>query len=144
MGFKGGKYTWWNGQSGDECIFKRLDRCLGNQALRDKYPELEVSHLIRTGSDHAPLLISYSGESEAVRISFKFLNFWAKHGSFVDIVKEYWKADFMANPFHLFHYKLKKVKSTLIQWSKDTYGNIFQEIETSEDAVKVHEIQFEL
>lgn len=34
LGFSGSKFTWWNGQNGDDCIFKRLDRCLGNQPLQ--------------------------------------------------------------------------------------------------------------
>ncbi|XP_075080475.1 uncharacterized protein LOC107786790 [Nicotiana tabacum] len=28
LGFKGSIYTWWNGRSEEDCIFKRLDRCL--------------------------------------------------------------------------------------------------------------------
>ncbi|XP_060212093.1 uncharacterized protein LOC132639671 [Lycium barbarum] len=66
LGFKGSTYTWWNGQSREYCIFKRLDRCLGNQDLQDKYPGIEINHLIRTGSDHAPILISYSRNVEPV------------------------------------------------------------------------------
>ncbi|XP_059289518.1 uncharacterized protein LOC132043050 [Lycium ferocissimum] len=92
LSFKGNRYTWWNGQSGDDRIFKRLDRCLGNFRLQQMFPEIEVYHLIKTSSDHAPLLI----------------------------------------------------KAALVQWSNDTFGNIFQEIETLEDVIKVHEIQFEL
>ncbi|XP_059285183.1 uncharacterized protein LOC132038547 [Lycium ferocissimum] len=144
LGFNGSKFTWWNWQSNKDCIFKRLDRCLGNQMLQNRYPSLEISHLIRTGSDHAPMLITYSGQVETIKKSFKFLNFWAKHDTFLTVVKENWKAKFMANPFTLFHHKLKKVKVALNQWSKTTYGNIFQEIETLEDVVKVHEIQFKL
>jgi len=30
IGFKGNIFTWWNGRAEDDCIFKRLDRCLGN------------------------------------------------------------------------------------------------------------------
>ncbi|XP_060216502.1 uncharacterized protein LOC132643991 [Lycium barbarum] len=82
LGFKGGKYTWWNGQSGNDYIFKRLDRLFRNQALQNKYAGLE--------------------------------------------------ADFMVNPFNLFHHKLKKVKNALANWSKITFGNIFLEIETLE------------
>ncbi|XP_059312520.1 uncharacterized protein LOC132063809 [Lycium ferocissimum] len=66
------------------------------------------------------------GETEVVKKPFKFLNLWAKHDTFVNTVKEHWKADFMANPFNLFHYKMKK------------------EIETLEDVIKLREIQFDL
>lgn len=54
-----------------------------------------------------------------------------------------WKEEFEGNPFSLFHYKLKKVKRALAQWSKETFGNIFQEIATLEDTIKVLETQFE-
>lgn len=30
LGFKGSIYTWWNGRTDDDNIFKRLDRCLAN------------------------------------------------------------------------------------------------------------------
>ncbi|XP_059311009.1 uncharacterized protein LOC132062452 [Lycium ferocissimum] len=53
-------------------------------------------------------------------------------------------AEFMANPLNLFHHKLKNVKTALATWSKVTFGNIFQEIETLKEMIKVHEIQFEL
>ncbi|XP_060170522.1 uncharacterized protein LOC132601460 [Lycium barbarum] len=50
----------------------------------------------------------------------------------------------MANPFILFHHKLKKVKVALVQWSFHTSGNIFLEIKTLEGVIKVHEVQFEI
>lgn len=56
LGFKGSIYTWWNGRSDTTCIFKRLDRCLGNQALQISFPNLEVEHLIIQGSDHYRLI----------------------------------------------------------------------------------------
>ncbi|XP_060211840.1 uncharacterized protein LOC132639410 [Lycium barbarum] len=40
--------------------------------------------------------------------------------------------------------KYEGLPVTMNEWSRDTYGNIFQEIETLKDVVKVHEIQFEL
>ncbi|KAG5576250.1 hypothetical protein H5410_056384 [Solanum commersonii] len=47
LGFKRSMYTWWNGRSDAGCIFKRLDRYLGNQALQDLFPNLELEHLIK-------------------------------------------------------------------------------------------------
>ncbi|XP_059290702.1 uncharacterized protein LOC132044231 [Lycium ferocissimum] len=105
---------------------------------------IEVNHLIRNGSDHAPLLISYSGSTIPIKKPFKFLNFWVKNETFLDLVRTHYTTNFLANPFTPFHFKLKKVKDALVQWSKDTFGNIFQDIETLEEVIKVHEIQFEL
>jgi len=61
----------------------------------------------------------------------------------MEVVKNNWKADFEGDPFILFHHKLKRVKKALTQWSKETFGNIFQEIVTLEEIIKVKETQFE-
>nr|XP_009759375.1 PREDICTED: uncharacterized protein LOC104211932 [Nicotiana sylvestris] len=70
LGYKGSPFTWWNGRPNEECIFKRL-----------------VEHLIRTGSDHAPLLMSCGKEAKKFVKPLKFLNFWAKHETFLDVSK---------------------------------------------------------
>lgn len=43
-----------------------------------------------------------------------------------------------------FHAKLKKVKRALMQWSKKTYGNLFERVATLEDVIGVRESQFEI
>lgn len=55
LGFKDNVYTCWNGRLDGACIFKRLDRYLASQQFQDLLPALEVDHLIKHGSDHAPL-----------------------------------------------------------------------------------------
>ncbi|KAG5631659.1 hypothetical protein H5410_003376 [Solanum commersonii] len=74
QGFKGSKYMWWNGRMDANCIFKRLDRILGN-GIQNIFPILEVEHLVRSGSDHTPLLITFNTSNENVVRPFKFLNF---------------------------------------------------------------------
>ncbi|XP_060183220.1 uncharacterized protein LOC132613188 [Lycium barbarum] len=113
MGFTGSRFTWWNGRTQEGCIFKRLDRILCNQDFLNVKPNSQVHHLIRKGSDHAPLHLN-------------------------------WHADFEGNPFFTYHHKLKKLKKALSQWSKDTCGDIFQQISTLEDTIKIKELQFEL
>ncbi|XP_060190703.1 uncharacterized protein LOC132619963 [Lycium barbarum] len=70
--FKGSPFTWWNGRAGDDCIFQRLDRMFINAPLQDWFNSLEVEHLARTGSDHAPLLCTYGeidqNQEEIVKI----------------------------------------------------------------------------
>ncbi|XP_019241932.1 PREDICTED: uncharacterized protein LOC109221967, partial [Nicotiana attenuata] len=143
LGFKGSIYTWWNGRSEEDCIFKRLDRCLGNMEFQQTFPGLQVTHLSKTGSDHSPMLLKYDIESPPIKKSFRFLNFWTKHHTFKEVVKENWSADFSASPFTLFNFKLKKLKKALSTWSRATYGDIFQKIASLEEVVLVHERQFE-
>ncbi|XP_060182106.1 uncharacterized protein LOC132611743 [Lycium barbarum] len=133
LGFKGSMYTWWNGRSDEHCIFKRLDRCLANQKLQDLYPNIEVEHLIKQGSDHSPMLLTYKVDSRVIKKSFRFLNFWIKHPTFKDVVKDNWTGYHGYDPFFIFHSKLKKLSKVLSKWSRDAFGDIFRQIDTLEE-----------
>nr|XP_016491096.1 PREDICTED: uncharacterized protein LOC107810782 [Nicotiana tabacum] len=87
LGFKGSIYTWWNGRAEENCIFKRLDRCLANLEFQNLWPGIEVEHLTKIRSDHSPLLIKLSPEVAPIKKSFRFLNFWLKHESFHEVVR---------------------------------------------------------
>ncbi|XP_019244275.1 PREDICTED: uncharacterized protein LOC109224143 [Nicotiana attenuata] len=113
MGFKGCIYTWWNGRAKEDCIFKRLDRVFTNMEMQQIWPGLDITHLPKIGSDHYPLLITYSTNAVQIKKSFRFLSFWTKHDTFKAVVKENWQADFQANLFAMFNYKLKKLKKAL-------------------------------
>lgn len=43
----------------------------------------------------------------------------------------------------MFYHKLKKTSKALTQWSKERFDNIFREISSLEEAIKVLEVQFE-
>ncbi|XP_070022653.1 uncharacterized protein [Nicotiana sylvestris] len=143
LGFKGSVYTWWNGRGEDDCIFKRLNRCLGNLELQQKWPNIEVTHLSKTGSDHSPMILKFDPDVAPIKKAFKFLNFWCKHITFKEVVIQNWTADFLGDPFYMFNHKLKKLKKALSIWSRATYGDIFQNITSLEEVVIVHEAQFE-
>ncbi|XP_060177978.1 uncharacterized protein LOC132607915 [Lycium barbarum] len=143
MGFKGSMYTWWNGRLDDQCIFKRLDRCLDNQELQDMYPNFEVEHLIKQGSDHSPLMITCSEDRRIIKKIFRLLNFWVEHPTFVEMVRSNWSGYHGSNPFYIFHSKLKNLSKVLSKWSRDTYGDIFRQIDTLVEVVKIHELEFE-
>lgn len=63
---------------------------------------------------------------------FKFQNFWTKHETFKDVVRQNWVADFMGYPFFMFKQKLKKVKVAISKWSKKTCGDIFKKLANME------------
>lgn len=50
----------------------------------------------------------------------------------------------MGSPFQVVQEKLKKVRTGLTTWSRDTFGHIFQKIATLEDVIKVNKAQFEI
>lgn len=74
--FKGSPFTWWNGRAEAECIFKRLDRLLIIQQFFDFPGKAELEHLARTGSDHAPLLLTCGGLEKQDNRPFGFLKIW--------------------------------------------------------------------
>ncbi|KAH0761375.1 hypothetical protein KY290_017448 [Solanum tuberosum] len=112
--FTRSKYTWWNGRIEEDCIFKRLDRVFGNTEFIQHFLVSEVQHLIREGSDHAPLQLRRSGK------------------------------EIRGSPFYIVNEKMKALKKALTKWSKETHGNIFLKMSTMEDIVKVKEVQFEI
>lgn len=89
------------------------------------------------------MLLKFNPDAAPIKKTFKFLNFWCKHSTFKDVVLQYWKADFVGDPFFVFNHKLKKLKKALSIWSRATYDDIFQRIATLEEVVLVHEAQFE-
>ncbi|XP_075111897.1 uncharacterized protein LOC142182015 [Nicotiana tabacum] len=91
LGFKGSIFTWWNGRAEEDCIIKRLDRCLGNMELQQLWLGLEINHLSKIGSDQNPMHLTYNPST----------------------VKEHWQEDFHASPFILFNHKMKKLKKDL-------------------------------
>ncbi|XP_060190777.1 uncharacterized protein LOC132620077 [Lycium barbarum] len=112
LGFTGSMFTWWNGRSDEACIFKRLDRCLGNQALQNCFPNLEVEHLIKQGSDHSPLLVG------------RALSKWSRD-TYGDIFKQIatleevmqvHEQEFEQNPTRLNRERLQRVQANLIRF----------------------------
>lgn len=86
--FTGSRFTWWNERIQEDCIFKRLDRVFGNYELFQAMPNCEVNHLIRKGSDHAPLHVIEITVQVHVKKSFRFLNLWTTHKDFHGIVQQ--------------------------------------------------------
>jgi len=55
----GAEFTWQNGRSGRRFTKMRLDRCICNQSWLDMCSSLSVSTLLRSCSDHHPLLFDF-------------------------------------------------------------------------------------
>ncbi|XP_075101658.1 uncharacterized protein LOC142177094 [Nicotiana tabacum] len=143
QGYKGSPFTWWNGRSNDECISKRLYRIFVNLLFQNMLLTIEVEHLIRTGSDHAPLLMTCGVQTTNFVKPFRFLNFWTKHATFMDVVRQNWEADFIGDQFLMFKQNIKRVKAALSKWNRETFGDIFKQLAILEDIVRVKEMLFE-
>ncbi|XP_060182302.1 uncharacterized protein LOC132611967 [Lycium barbarum] len=87
------------------------------QQITNWFGHLEVEHLSRTSSDHAPMLLSCNDQTQHFVRPFKFLKFWTEHEDYKE--------------------KMKQVQKTLSTWSKQSFGDIFQQLSIREDIVKV-------
>ncbi|KAG5632276.1 hypothetical protein H5410_003993 [Solanum commersonii] len=92
---------------------------------------LKGSSSDQTRIDHAPLHMTCDSVEGPTLKLFWFLNFWSRHKYFKKIVEDNWS-------------KLKKIKKASSTWSRTVYGDIFQQIATIEDVIKVKEAQMEI
>ncbi|XP_019240159.1 PREDICTED: uncharacterized protein LOC109220151 [Nicotiana attenuata] len=126
---------------GDFNVILHEDEKIGG--LPNMLPTIEVEHLIRTRSDHAPLLMACGEQTTNFVKPFRFLNFWNKHTTFMDGVRQNWEANFIGDPFLMCKQKLKRVKAALSKWKRETFGDIFKQLAILEDIVRVKEMLFE-
>lgn len=113
LGFPGPIYTWWNKREGTSTIHQRIDRLLGNSEWLGLFRSSSVLHLNRTCSDHSPLLLNYSMLNRTHLSAFRFLNVWATHPTFLDIVKASWDTPVYGWPLSVFSRKLRNIKAAL-------------------------------
>ncbi|KAG5592791.1 hypothetical protein H5410_043305 [Solanum commersonii] len=126
-GYLGSRFTWSDNRDPPNTIWKRLDRLAYNDQWFDVFGGTTVTHLSRTCSDHAPLMINCDTNSSNHIKYFKFLNVWTEHEEYLPIVQKAWDEAKLATPFFCLHQKIKKVCNHLSSWSRATFGDIFEE-----------------
>ncbi|KAH0650590.1 hypothetical protein KY285_030680 [Solanum tuberosum] len=95
VSYRGNPFTWWNGRVAEDCIFERLDRVLVNEELQNWFSQLEVEHLSRTESDHAPMLLTCEEslfEDDPSNVNRAIMQkAQAKFKKYLHYEEEYWK-----------------------------------------------------
>lgn len=114
---------------------KELIRVLVNHEWGNLFDSTNVTHLVRTGSDDSPLLIISNKTTTTPIKYFKFLDFWTKEVDFLSIVEQAWSEDQQGSPLWKFYPKLKNTCKKLSEWSKNSIGNIFNNIKALEEKV---------
>lgn len=94
-----------------------------------------VEHLNDTESDHYPLLVHIDVVKPKGCKPFRFLEFWCEHPSFMDLVRDIWSTVECVSPIVRTALKLKRLRKALGRWSREMYGDIFQELRKAEDKV---------
>ncbi|KAL4332531.1 hypothetical protein GQ457_07G011940 [Hibiscus cannabinus] len=114
LGFVGPQFTWRRGS-----LFQRLDRCLGNMAWCNSFPDSAVHHLLRLGSDHRPIMLDsvYTTVTEGIR-PFRYIVAWNGHHEFPNFLKSVWTShgDLFTN--------ISSFQEASRKWSIDVFGHI--------------------
>ncbi|XP_016513333.1 uncharacterized protein LOC107830320 [Nicotiana tabacum] len=108
IGYVGAKYTWCNNRRPRKRIWKRLDRILVNDQWSQKFQHNYVRHLMRTGSDHRPLLMKCHNEQQKVS----------------------------GNAMWRLKSKLQTLSRKLGQWSRESIGDIYEQLNSWESKVQ--------
>lgn len=89
MDFTGPRFTWTNGWEGAAKIWERLDRAWCNAKRRLKAPEVVVTSLTRTLSNHYPILIECNPEKAMIKPqrTFKLQVSWLDRPKFLKLVE---------------------------------------------------------
>ncbi|XP_060187015.1 uncharacterized protein LOC132616547 [Lycium barbarum] len=119
-GFVGPKLTWCNNRGPRKRIWKRLDRIMINNQWAQNFQSIYVTHLVRTGSDHRPLLFKCHSNHLYFVSYFRFLNFWTEQKDFMDLVKQTWNTNIIGNLMWRLQQKLKILSKKLSDWSRIT------------------------
>ncbi|GAV71622.1 hypothetical protein CFOL_v3_15112, partial [Cephalotus follicularis] len=106
-------FTWNNKRLGVDFMAKKLDRVMGNWQCFDSLSHL-TSYFPTPGiSDHSPAIIQFHNQDSPMGRNFKYLNTWASHLSFLNVVKAAWQAELpgrQGTPLEKIGRKLKLIK----------------------------------
>lgn len=129
-GFSGSPFTWErNG------LKERLDMMFYSDQWLDMFPMISVSHLSRTWSDHAPMLITADAQLERLPSAFRFQSMWVRHTDFQRTVAQVWGFPCHETGMLRLQTKLRRLKQTLKWWNWNVFGDIFKKKQQAGQAV---------
>ena len=120
LGFARPKYKWTNRRPISALILERIDRCFANPSWRVLFPEVAVTHLPRTFSNHCPVLIElFRMDPPAQNKPFRFHTMWLLHPGFPNIVQKAWTED------KDFQGAVLEFVSKAKHWNYNVFENLF-------------------
>lgn len=102
-------------------------------------PHTTITHFPTNGFDHCPLLMDMVSKEAKIPSISDFLIVWWTTLYFQETVKACQDREVEGKNMWGFHQKHKRLSNTLISWSQQDFGEIFQNFNTYEE--KVHEAE---
>ena len=107
-----------------------LDRGLGNEEWKLRFPKTKVHHLSKNKSNHYPILLSTDSLECKSQKPFRFEQMWLTDPSFPNLVETSWKSSetipSSSSSLSKFQQCLDFLTSRIIDWNKNHFGNLFQ------------------
>ena len=133
LGFLGSKYTWTNGQQGENFMQERLDRVVANWAWCALFKNREVHVLTARTFDHKPVMVRSLDLSETKSQfyrSFKFEAHWLADKECLGVIREAW-ADGEQNGVGMCstQERLEQYQTKLTRWSDFKFRSHDRELE---------------
>lgn len=128
----GGRFTWHHKCRGNTYVTKKLDKGIADMSWQWNFQNALVEILPRYHSDHNPLLLRCGGTAPPRGPRpFRFEAAWIDHNAYKDVVVEAWRGG-NGSPIQ----SLNLVKNASIIFSKEVFGNIFQNKRRLENRIK--------
>ncbi|XP_074300949.1 uncharacterized protein LOC141632289 [Silene latifolia] len=97
----GREFSWTNKHHDGTRVWSRLDRAMVNANWLQAFPRSTATVLLPGLSDHSPLLINVF-EEQRIRPHFSFLNCWAEHPNYLNLIKQGWASSFRGTVMYQF------------------------------------------
>ncbi|KAK9734356.1 hypothetical protein RND81_04G134000 [Saponaria officinalis] len=132
MNCTGCEFTWHNRQDSGSAVYSKLDRVLINAAWSGAFAQTSAQFLTPGLSDHSPSLITFHGDPLPQK-RFSFLNCWADHPLFCNLVTEAWQYNIRGIPMYRLMGKLRMVKRELKKLHQNHYAGIGERVKQKKD-----------
>ncbi|PHU20008.1 hypothetical protein BC332_11159 [Capsicum chinense] len=144
-GYTGSPFTWCNGWYSDRRVWQRLDCALMNHLWGSMFDNTNINHLIMTGSDRCPLLITANNSHKTPVRYFRFLDFWTDEPDFLNIVEKTWNIEVEGEVNSKFFHSIVKGREKRLNLTSihDEHNNwISGDDNITQQAIKFFEKQF--
>ncbi|XP_057790752.1 uncharacterized protein LOC131007855 [Salvia miltiorrhiza] len=116
------RFTWSGRRFMPSHVESLLDRALYSDSFSDFWFLIYTQNLARVTSDHSLIVLQCCLPPRVNRRFFRFLNMWASHPNFLNMVETSWSQDMQVLcPIYLVMAKLKRLKRDLQSWNRNTF-----------------------
>lgn len=117
----------WLGNTNDQWIRCKLDRCFRNAEWFFMFPNSHQWFMENLGSDHRPVLLKFVNDQEIFRGQFRFDNRLAEDPDCVSAIQRSWSSD-LSTKFNSSMFCMVECRRTISMWKKSTDFNVQRRI----------------